>query len=61
MTENTTKITIRAVPDTLKHAMNLRAQRQRRSREKMLLDVLQSEFWLEEMAIRKAMEEVKAE
>jgi plasmid stability protein len=53
-----TKITIRGVPETLKRAMDMRAGRQRRSRQKLLLDVLHSEFWLEEMAIRKSMEDV---
>ena len=57
MREEGTKITIRNVPDTLKQAMNLRANKQRRSREKMLLDILQSEFSFEEMAIRKALGE----
>jgi len=53
-----TKITIRSVPDTLKRAMNMRARRQRRSRQLLLLDVLHSEFWLEEMAIREGREDV---
>jgi plasmid stability protein len=50
-----TKITIREVPETLKRAMDIRARRQRRSRQKLLLDILHSEFLFEETTIKQGM------